>query len=452
MAGRGRAIAATALRTGARVAWRRGFGLRRGDAASRAAAREVRRGLERLGPAFVKLGQLASVRPDLVPADLAFELGALRDRVAPHPAPAIRAVVARELGAAPDALFASWDDAPVASASIAQVHAATLARPYRPAVGPVLPAGTKVAVKVVKPGVEAALAEDVALAYRVVRLAARLPAVARLDPAALVAEVEASVARELDLRVEARASLRFARFFRDDPRILVPSVVGRHTTRRVLVTTFVDGWRLSDLGAAERAGVDAHGLAVHGATAFLRQVLELGAFHADLHPANLLVTPDGRIAYLDFGIVGTTTAAEREAIAQLLVATAFGDADRAVRASRALGLALPPDREAPIRAAVDGLLRTHLTERHPADLRGFALGVLRLLQRERVPIPPGYGLLLKSLVTVEGVARALVPDVDVVRTAAPTASDVLLRTLSRPERLRARAPAAVRAAVRELLA
>ena len=105
-----------------------------------------------------------------------------------------------------------------------------------------------------------------------------------------------------------------------------------------------------------------------------------------------------------------------------------------------------------MRAAVADLLRTHLVERHPADLRGFALAFLRLLGRERIEIPPGYGLLLKSLVTVEGVARALVPDVDVVRTAAPTASNLLLRTLARPEHLRERAPAAVRAALRELLA
>lgn len=299
---------------------------------------------------------------------------------------------------------------------------------------------------------EAAIAADVALARCWVARLARLPFVARWRPRSLLAEFEASLASELDLRREGRVADRFARDFVDDARVVVPTVVWRHTTRRVLTTALVPGWHLNELDGARRAGIDAHGLAVHGAEVFLRQVLVHGRFHADLHPANLLITPDGRICYLDFGIVGRTTPRQRLAIAQLLVATAYGDAERALGASRALGLEVPAAAEPAVRAAVADLLRRYLTERSPADLRGFAIGFLALLADRRIAIPEGYGLLIKALVTVEGVSRALVPDIDVVRAAKPVATRLVAQELLRPERLRERVPAAVRAAVSELLA
>lgn len=460
MASRGRRVAAVALRHAARAAGeaRLGF-VSRGERRS-IAARALRSACEELGPLWVKLGQLLSVRPDLAPPEVVAELERLQDRVPPVPAEAVRAVVRSELGASPDAIFATFDPVPFAAASIAQVHRATLAAPYRPVVGPALPAGAPLAVKVVRPGLEAGVAADLGLARRWAERLERLPAVRRWRPRALVAEFEASLARELDLRHEGRVADRFARDFADDPVIAVPSVVWPHTTRRVLTTAYLEGWRLTELGPAERAGIDARALAVRGAEAFLRQVLEHGRFHADLHPANLLVTRDGRIVYLDFGIVGTTRPAQRDAIAQLLLATAVGDPERAVRASRALGLAIPAAAEDAMRRGVDALQRRHLAVGRvtpdgapaPADLRGFALGFLRLLADQRIAMPEGYGLLVKALATVEGVARALVPDIDVLAIARPYVTRRVAAQLLRPERLRERAGAAARAFLRELLA
>jgi len=221
----------------------------------------------------------------------------------------------------------------------------------------------------------------------------------------------------------------------------------------VLTTEFVAGWRLTELDAARAAGIDTQRLARHGAEVFLRQVLELGRFHADLHPANLLVTRDGRIGYLDFGIVGHTTREQRQAIAQVLVAAVTGDADRALRYSRTLGLDVPADREAAVRRGVAAVMRVHLEERTPADVRGFAIGFLRVLADERIAIPEGYGALVKALVTVEGVARALYPDIDLVATAGPYAARrVLARMGADPAWWTERVPAAARAAWRALLA
>ncbi|MFU8888515.1 MAG: ABC1 kinase family protein [Trueperaceae bacterium] len=452
MSARGRSIAAVALRRATTAAWQARFGLRRGGAGREAAARQLRLACEELGPAFIKLGQLASVRPDVFPPEVVFELERLQDHVPAAPFAEVRAIVAAELGADPERVFASFDPEPVATASIAQVHAATLRDDARPVVGAPLAAGARVAVKVVRPGVEAAIAQDLGVARHWATRLARVPRLARWRPEALLREFEATLASELDLRHEGRAADRFAFDFADDPLVVVPRVVWRHTTRRVLTTEFVDGWRLSELGAAERAGIDARRLAVHGAEVFLRQVLLHGRFHADLHPANLFVTPDGRISYLDFGITGTTTPDQRVAIAQVLAALVHGDADRALRYSRALGLEVPDERVEEVRAAVDGLVREHLIAREPTDVRGFALGFLGMLADFRIAIPEGYGLLVKALVTVEGVARAIYPDIDVVRTAGPFATRLIAAQLARPERLRERVPAALRAALRELVA
>lgn len=452
MAGRGRTIASVALRRFAAGAWQARLGLRRGHLRREAFAYQARLACEALGPAFVKLGQLASVRPDVFSPEMVFELERLQDRVPPVPVDAIRAVIARELGAAPEQLFEHFEPEPLAAASIAQVHGATLAAPYRTVHGDILPAGTRLAIKVVRPGIESQIEADLAVARRWAARAGRVPRLARLRPEALLAEFEATLASELDLRNEGRVADRFARDFADDPRVVVPRVIWRHTTRRVLVTEFVEGWRLNDLGEAERAGIDARRLAAHGAEVFMRQVLVHGRYHADLHPANLFVTPDGRICYLDFGITGRTTPAQRIAIAQVLAATVYGDAERALRYSRELGLEVPESKAAAVEAQVAKLMQAHLAGRAQADVRGFALGFLAMLADFRIPIPEGYGLLIKALVTVEGVARAIYPEIDIIESARPFATRLIAAQLTRPERLRERLPEASAAAFRALLA
>jgi ubiquinone biosynthesis protein len=196
-------------------------------------------------------------------------------------------------------------------------------------------------------------------------------------------------------------------------------------------------------------GIDARRLAEHGAQVFLRQVLEIGRFHADLHPANIFVTPEGRICYLDFGITGTTSPSQRIAIAQVLAATVYGDADRALRYSAELGLVVPAAREAVVRMKVGALMAQTLATA-PRDIRGFAVGFLRVLDDERVEVPVGYGLLVKALVTVEGVARALYPEIDITEVAGPYATRMVAQWTFQPAVIAKRLPQAFSAALREL--
>ncbi|MHB1342409.1 MAG: ABC1 kinase family protein [Coriobacteriia bacterium] len=427
-----------------------GFGFASGTRRRAAFARGWRRAFEDLGPAFIKLGQLISVRPDEFSDELVAEMQSMQDAVPALPASAIREVIRAEFAREPEELWATFDDTPVASASIAQVHRATLARAYTPVWGSELPAGTVLAIKVVRPGAAEAIRADIAIARG---LAERVRTLTRrFDPVALLDEFATTVSRELDLRQEGRFADRFSYDFHDDPKVVAPKIVWPTTTARVLTMEFMTGWRLSDLDSAREAGVDTYELAVHGATAFMRQVFVYGRYHADLHPANLFVTPDNTIAYLDFGIVGYLTPEERLNITQVMAALVYRDPDRALTYSAKLGVDVPPESIAAVRAGLGELLDGTYREDGTRDFAHFGLGFLKLLGQHRIAIPSGYGLLIKSLATVEGVARALYPSIDIVATAQPFTTRVLGRAFGDPARLYERMPAAVRAALRELVA
>ncbi|GAB4290342.1 MAG: hypothetical protein Kow0067_16660 [Coriobacteriia bacterium] len=427
------------------------FGLASGTRRRAAFARGTRRAFEELGPAFVKLGQLISVRPDEFSDELVAEMRSMQDAVPPLPYARIAQVVRAEFGRDPDELWDGFEREPVASASVAQVHRARLREAYRPVWGDELAAGTDLAVKIVRPGAAEAIRADVGVARRLAERVARWRLARRFDPVGLLDEFEASVDRELDLRQEGRFADRFAFDFRDDARIEVPRIVWPRSARRVLTMEYMTGWRLTEIDAAAAEGVDCFGLAVHGATAFMRQVFVYGRYHADLHPANLFVTPRNTIAYLDFGIVGYLTPEERMNITQVMAALVYRDADRALRYSAKLGVDVPADKIDVIRSGLGALLDGTERPDGTRDFRHFGLGFLRLLGEHDIAIPSGYGLLIKSLATVEGVARALYPQIDIVATAQPFTTRVLAQAMGDPARLAERMPAAVRAALRELV-
>ncbi len=451
MSVRSRRIARVFAGTGLRATWGARFGLVPRHVRQEALARELRMAFERLGPAFIKLGQLISVRPDLFSPEIVFEMEKLQDSVPPLPSSAIRQVLREEFAREPEELFATFDDGPLASASIAQVHRATLAAPVRPVFGEEMPRGTEVAVKVVRPGAEESILADITEARRLVSRASRLKRLQRLNLPGFLDEFAASLMSEVDLRNEGRVADRFRFDFRDDKLMVVPRVAWPLTTRRVLTTEYVHGWRLTDMGEAERVGIAGYDLAVHGATVFMRQVLVLGRFHADLHPANLLVTPDSRVCYLDFGIVGRTAPSERIAIAQVLAATVYGDADRALTYSAELGLVVPPALQPKVREHVATLLHDTMGgSGRPADVRRFAVGFLSMLGDYDIHVPIGYGLLIKALVTVEGVARRIYPQIDITQAAKPFATRLIAQRMLSPVRLSRKLPDAVRAGLREL--
>ncbi|TDB39664.1 MAG: AarF/ABC1/UbiB kinase family protein [Actinobacteria bacterium] len=429
-----------------------GFGLASAHRRRAAFARAWRLAFEDLGPAFIKLGQLISVRPDEFSDELVAEMQSMQDAVPPLPAEAIRAVIREEFAREPEELWATFDDTPVASASIAQVHRATLARAYKPVWGAELPAGTALAIKVVRPGAAASIRADVAIARSLAERVARMRVSRRFDPVALLDEFAATVDRELDLRQEGRFADRFTFDFRDDPKVVAPRIVWPTSTARVLTMEFMTGWRLNQLDEARAGGVDCYALAVHGATAFMRQVFVYGRYHADLHPANLFVTPDNTIAYLDFGIVGFLTPEERMNITQVMAALVYRDPERALTYSANLGVHVPAEKIATVRDGLGELLSGTFRPDGTRDFAHFGLGFLKLLGENNVQIPSGYGLLIKSLATVEGVARALYPQIDIVETAKPFTTRILGQAMGDPARLYERIPAAIRAALRELVA
>ena len=426
------------------------FGLAGPARRRRAVAIELRRALEELGPTFVKLGQVASVRADVFGPDTLEELEKLQDSVPAVPVADIEDVIERSLGAPAELLLDGFDREALAAASIAQVHRARLKAAYRPVWGPQMPAGTDVVVKVVRPGARVLVGADIAAARAALERVPRIGPLNRIDLTATIDELESSIRRELDMRIEGRTADRFAFDFRDDAVVRIPRVVWPLTTRDVLVMEYVQGWPLSKLDAAREAGVDTRGLAEHGASAFMRQVLVVGRYHADLHHANLLVTPEEQIAYLDFGMVGHLDRVERRAVAHLLASLVYHDSAAAVRWTEAMGARVPPESVGPLSDDLSALMSRTLNSGE-SDVRDFGTGLLRLLRKHRVSMPSGYALLVKALVTVEGVSRKLYPDIDMMAMAAPFVTSILVDEALTADALYRRAPAALRAALRVLL-
>lgn len=214
--------------------------------------------------------------------------------------------------------------------------------------------------------------------------------------------------------------------------------------------TYIEGWTLDEAGKAQAAGVDAKQLAVHGAEVFMRQVLEFGHYHADLHPSNLLITPQGEIAYLDFGIAGVLDRPRREAAAQILLATIYGDAERAIEYSAQLGLIIPSGRRTEVTASVKKLMEQTL-QSTPRDIEGYATGFLGILADENISIPQGFGLLVKGLLTVQGCSKLIYPDIDIIETAKPYVTQLVAELLVTPARITKKMPDMMRAAFIEFL-
>lgn len=360
-------------------------------------AASLRRAFESLGPAFVKLGQFLSVRPDLLPPHVLAEFERLQDQADPVSFARVRARVEAELGAPLARLFRHFDPEPLASASLSQVHRAEL------------PSGEAVAVKVQRPGAASSMERDLALAAALLPVLVRLtPLGGRLDAAALWGELRQTFADELDFRREAEAAAAMARNFRGFPGIRVPRIHWGWTTRRVLTAEYVDGLKIS--AAAVRRRPDYAELAERGARAFLQQVLRDGLFHADLHPANLLVTPKGEIAYLDFGITGRLTPEERRNVLGALAGLLARDPPLALRHLDRLGVLVPP---AQVAGFVEALARLMDEALAPSlgetSLARIGRGILAAVHRHRVTFPRKYALLAKALLTVEGSARLLHP-------------------------------------------
>jgi ubiquinone biosynthesis protein len=371
--------------------------------------RRLREALEKLGPIFVKFGQVLSTRRDLLPVDIADELAKLQDQVPPFPSAAAVEEVERSLGKPVGELFRDFDTQPVASASIAQVHLATLHD------------GREVAVKVLRPRVEQAIAKDVALLETAAALAERLWSEARrLKPREVVAEFERHLEEELDLMREAANASQLRRNFRDSKLLIVPEVHWDLCAQRVMVMERMQGIPVSQRKKMEERGIDIPALARAGVEIFFTQVFRDGFFHADMHPGNILVADDGRYVALDFGIMGTLTDADKSYLAHNFLAFFNRDYRRVAQAHLEAGWVPAGTRidefEAAIRAVCEPVFARPLKEIY------FGKLLLRLFQTSRrfnVEVQPQLVMLQKTLLNIEGLGRELDPDLDLWRTAKP---------------------------------
>jgi ubiquinone biosynthesis protein len=373
----------------------------------------LRRGLERLGPIFVKFGQVLSTRRDLIPLDVADELAALQDKVPPFPAALSRALVEKAFGLPIDAVFASFDAEPVASASIAQVHFA------------VLKDGREVAVKVLRPGMLDVIDHDLALLHLLARWVERLSADGkRLKPREVVAEFDGYLHDELDLVREAANAAQLRRNMAGLGLVLVPEMVWELCTSGVIVMQRMHGVPINQIDRLREAGVDFKKLARDGVTVFFTQVFRDGFFHADMHPGNIQVSLDprtfGRYIALDFGIVGTLTDNDKEYLAYNFIAFFQRDYKRVAELHVESGW-VPPETRID---ALEGAIRAVCEQNFDRPLKEISLGqvLLRLFQASRrfnVEIQPQLVLLQKTLLNIEGLGRQLDPELDLWVTAKP---------------------------------
>ena len=385
----------------------------------------VRLIIEEMGTTFIKFGQIMSTRPDLIPEEFLVELRKLQDAVPPFPTPEAIRLIESELEAPLGELFATFDQTPIASASIARVYRATL------------PDGAEVAVKVQRSDIQKVIAVDLEIMMDLARLAEQhLRGFEALQPAAVVEEFARVIENELNFHVEARSIERFSLHFAGDPTVHIPAVFRAHSTKRVLTTAFVHGIKISEQQRLRDAGYDLALLATNGANAMMRQVFEHGFFHGDPHPGNLLALPGGVVCFLDFGMMGRLDKEHQEDLATMLACIVNRDDERLTQTI--LHVAVNPDEVQDPR----GLKRsvTDFVERYaylPLEQINAAEvlnDLLAMILTYRVKLPPEFYLLIKALVTIEGVGKQLNPQFDIVAHAQPYIT-ALLRKRYDPSRI-----------------
>lgn len=369
----------------------------------------IRRALEQLGPIFVKFGQILSTRRDLLPDDIALELARLQDRVQPFPGTQARALIEKAYGQPLTQVFARFDETPLASASIAQVHTARL------------PDGTDVVVKVVRPNIRRVIRRDVALLYYVAQLAERYWREGRrLRPVEVVQEFETTILDELDLLREAANASQLRRNFAGSKMLYVPEVYWPQCRREVMVMERISGTPVSNIAELRAQGIDLKQLAERGVEIFFTQVFRHNFFHADMHPGNIFVAPDGQYLAVDFGIMGTLSPVDQRYLAENFLAFFRRDyrrvAELHVESEWVPANTRVDEFEAAIRTVCEPIF-----ERPLKDI-SFGHLLLRLFQTARrfnMEVQPQLVLLQKTLLNIEGLGRQLYPDLDLWQTAKP---------------------------------
>lgn len=373
-------------------------------------AARLRCALEELGPIFVKFGQILSTRPDLLPPDIAHELSKLQDQVPPFAGDAAVRVIEQAYGGPLNDHFSEFDLRPIASASVAQVHFAQLKD------------GTEVAVKILRPGIEETIERDLALLYSLARFAQRFGSddAKRLRPVEVVDEYNYIIHGELDLIREAANASQLRANFAGSDLLYVPQVYWDYTRTRVLVMERIAGIPISDVAALRAAGVDMRALAHHGVQIFFTQAFRDGFFHADMHPGNIFVSPEGQYRAIDFGIMGTLSARDQHYLAENFLG--FFNRDYRAIANAHLRAGWVPagtrveEFEAAIRSVCEPIFAKPLKD---ISFGRLLLNLFQTARRFNMSIQPQLVLLQKTLFNIEGLGRRLYPELDLWVTAKP---------------------------------
>src|SRR5215831_6925612 len=397
--------------------------------AATARGQHLREVLDELGPTFVKFGQLLSTRPDVVPPDIIVELRGLQDDVRPFPFEQAERVIEEELGNTLERLFLDFEPAPVAAASIGQVHRATL------------PNGRKVAVKVQRPGAPRQIEADLGLLYQAARLVReRVRALDFVDSRQLVDEFARQIRKELDYRLEARNAQNFHRDFAGNPHVRVPKVYWQYTRARVLTLEWIDGVQLADLDLVTTTLEERRKIAYRITEAWMTMIFRHGFFHGDPHPANILLPAEaGSIGLVDFGAVGTLTDDDMSKLTGLFIDAANENIDALPKRLADLGVRYPKDREGEFLAELRELYYRYygasLNEIDPIQVirEGF-----QLIYSMNLHLPARFLLLDRTIATLGAVGAELYPDFNVFEVARPSARDLMLERFA-PQRVARRA-------------
>jgi len=381
---------------------------------------------EELGPTFIKLGQILSLRSFALPSDFVVEMSKLQDDVAKVPFEQIKETVEKELGGSLEQKFREFDKIPLASGSIAQIHRA------------VLPHGDEVVVKVKRPGIKKLMETDLSILRDLAQLIERrIPEIARYDPSGIVEQLSYTTSRETNLLNEARNIEIFQRNFSDDPAVFIPDVHWDYTTKALLTLERIRGIKISEIDELQQRGFDLKKIASRGSELILQQVFEHGFFHADPHPGNLFILPQNVIAPIDFGITGRLDEEMMTEVADVLIAVTRKDTDGIIKFFVESG-SLESDRidikqfRIDIADFLDRYTGVPLAK---LDMKSLVDDLFSAIERHRVKIRAEYLLLVKSLVVYEDIGRLLDPDFDMVKAAEPYIR-VLIWNRFKPNKLR----------------
>jgi len=369
----------------------------------------LRKAMEELGPTFIKLGQILSMRPDLIPPEWAAEFAKLQDEVPEADPGAIKARIRGEFGEDFDTHFANFEDAPFAAASIAQIHRATLHD------------GTAVVLKVLRPGIHEIIRADMGILRTLAGWAENYFAALGYSPVDVVDQFDREIRKEIDLRHEARSADRFRQSFEDEPNVRFPEAHWHLTTSNVMTMTEVQGTPLSKLEPGQFSDSQRRHMVAIGADAVFRQCLEIGFLHADPHPGNIMALPDSRICFVDCGMVGNIDPGSKHQLADLVHAVLTGDLDRVCEITVALADADPnlaDDRR--FRADVWEFVSHFQTTRlDQLDIGHMLQEFFSKIRRHRLRCPADLVFLIKAITTIEAVGEQIAPEFDIVRHVRP---------------------------------